>query len=93
MLLTVDASGAGTAAAAVFVFLLIALFFGSFVFWLVRLAEVCRIPDYQYRAVGTEKSTWVLVVIFAGIVGALVWQFSRRREVLDAYPSESPPGI
>ncbi len=54
------------------------------VFWIVKLIEVVRIPEDQFRAAGTEKVTWVLVVALAGGIGALIWQFARRRDVLDA---------
>jgi len=64
------------------------------VFWVLKLIEVVRIPDQQFRAVGTDKSTWVIVVAVAQIVGALIWQFAKRAEVLGAagrVPSP-PPG-
>jgi hypothetical protein len=50
----------------------------------VALVEVARIPDHQYRAAGTEKVVWVLVVALVGIIGALVWLFSTRNRVLAA---------
>ena len=27
------------------------------VYWIVTLVRVCKIPDYQYRAAGTDKTT------------------------------------
>ncbi len=54
------------------------------VFWIFRLIEVCRIPDVQFRAAGTEKVMWVIVIALTGVIGALIWQFSRRRDVLDS---------
>lgn len=54
------------------------------VVWILMIIEVCRLPDGQYRAVGTEKVTWVIVVAVCGFVGALVWYFSKRAEVLAA---------
>ena len=63
-------------------------FFGAaiagFVFWILKLVEVVRIPDHQYVAAGTEKVTWVLVVVLAQIIGALIWHFAKRNEVLGA---------
>ncbi len=53
-------------------------------FWVMKLLEVVRIPEDQYRAAGTEKTTWVVVVAVAQAIGALVWHFAKRREVLDA---------
>jgi multisubunit Na+/H+ antiporter MnhF subunit len=63
-------------------------FFGvwiaAFVYWIVTLVRVCKIPDHQYRIVGTEKITWVLVVALAGIIGALIWRFAKQDSVLAA---------
>lgn len=54
------------------------------VYWIVTLVRVCKIPDYQYRAAGTDKTTWVLIVALLGFVGALVWRFAKRDVVLAA---------
>lgn len=70
------------------------LMIAGVVFWVVKLVEVIRIPDYQYRAVGTDKTTWIIVVAVAQIIGALIWQFAKRTDVLAAagrVPSP-PPG-
>ncbi len=64
---------------------------GGIVFWIVKLVEVLRIPDHQYQAAGTEQLTWVLVVVLAGIVGALIWQFAKRSDVLAAAGWPPPP--
>ena len=66
----------------------------AMVFWIIKVLEVARIPEHQYRAVGTEKLTWLLVVALAGAIGALIWHFARRRDVLaatDRVPL-APPG-
>jgi hypothetical protein len=64
------------------------LFFGlwiaAFVYWIVALVEVVRLPDQQFRAAGTDKTVWVLVVVLAQIIGALIWRFAKRNEVLAA---------
>jgi Protein of unknown function (DUF2510) len=78
-----------------FVFL---TFFGlwafAFVFWVLKIVEVARIPDAQYRAAHTDKLTWVLVVVIAGVIGALIWQLVKRGEVLAAAGAIplAPPG-
>ncbi|HEV7526848.1 MAG TPA: DUF2510 domain-containing protein [Acidimicrobiia bacterium] len=74
------------------------MFFGfwifSLVFWILKIVEVVRIPDHQYRAAYADKVTWVLVVAIAGVIGALVWQFAKRAEVLAAAGRipQAPPG-
>ena len=66
---------------------------GGLVFWIFKIVEVTRIPEYQYQAAGTEKITWVVVVALAQAIGALIWHFAKRRSVLDAagrMPSVAP---
>ena len=75
--------GAGVAFL-VFFGLIMLLSIGGTVYWIIKLVEVARIREDQFRAAGTEKVTWILVVVLAGIIGALIWQFARRRDVLDA---------
>jgi hypothetical protein len=87
----VTASAAGAGFVVVFFLLFFGVWIAAFVFWIIRLVEVCRIPDHQYRAVGSEKVTWVLVLALVGAIGALIWQFSRRREVLAASGLPPPP--
>jgi hypothetical protein len=74
--------------------LFIGLWLGSIVYWIVALVQVCRIPDYQYRVAGTEKTTWILVVALAQIIGALIWLFAKRKAVLAAAGRSlpTPPG-
>jgi hypothetical protein len=64
------------------------VFFGAMiaglVFWIMKIVEICQIPDPQYRAAGTDKTTWVLVVVLVGVIGALIWQFAKREDVLRA---------
>ena len=67
-----------------FLLLFFGLWLAAIVYWIVALVEVCRLPDQQFRAVGTEKLTWVLIVVLAGIIGALIWRFAKRAEVLAA---------
>ena len=76
-----------------------AVFFGLFlvvwlvatVFWIVTIVEVCKIPDYQYRAAGTEKLTWILVVVLTQVIGALIWRFAKRNDVQNAAGRLPPP--
>lgn len=61
-----------------------ALSVAGFVYWIVALVEVVRIPEHQFRAAGAEKTVWVVVVVLAQIVGALIWRFAKRKEVAAA---------
>jgi hypothetical protein len=86
-----EVTGAGVGALVV---LMILIWLGALVGWIVALVEVARIPDHQYRAAGTEKIAWVLVVALVGIIGALIWWLGPRPRVLDAAGQlpAPPPG-
>ena len=60
------------------------------IFWIVTLIEVIRIPDLKFRAVGADKTTWVVIVGLVGFVGSIIWWASKRREV-KAAPAIPPP--
>lgn len=74
--------------------LFVGLWVAALAYWIVALIEIVRIPDYQFRAAGSEKVMWILVVVLAGIIGALVWRFARRNDVRAAagYVPPPPPG-
>ena len=82
--------------AAVFVILAVLFFslcIAGVVFWIIKIIEIVQLPEDQFRAAGTEKVTWILVVALAGIIGALIWQLARRSDVLAAagrLPSPRP---
>lgn len=67
-----------------FMFLVFLLVVPMQILWIFMLIEVCRLPDAQFRAAGTEKVTWIVVVAIVGFIGALIWFFAKRKEVLAA---------
>jgi Protein of unknown function (DUF2510) len=86
--------GAGAGLGAFFLLVWLALMaaaIGGLVFWIISLVEVIKIPDHQFRVAGTEKLTWTLVVALAGWIGALIWRFSVRNNVLAAAGQVPPP--
>jgi hypothetical protein len=72
-------------------FVFFAIWIAAFVYWIVVIVEVSKIPDWQFRAVGSEKIVWLLIVILAGIIGALVWRFAKRDEVVRGAHLVPPP--
>ena len=77
-----------------FFLIFIAVWLATLVFWIAKIIEVARIPEVQYRAARTDKTMWVIVVVVAQVIGALVWQFAKRGDVLRAagrFPAP-PPG-
>lgn len=71
--------------------------FGIFVFavattacWIYAFVEVVRIPAWQFYAAGSNKALWVCTVFFLGIIGASLWLFLKRTQVLDAADATPP---
>jgi hypothetical protein len=90
-------TGGSAVGAGAFVLIFVAFFalwLGTMAFWIVKLVEVIKIPDHQYRAAGTDKTTWLLIVVLAGLIGALIWQLAKRNDVVQAagYMPLPPPG-
>lgn len=56
------------------------------VYWIFKIVEVARLADSQFRASGSEKTNWILIVVLAGVIGALIWQFSGVRKRVKAAP-------
>jgi len=84
----------GGAASALFFSAIFALVIGLNAVWIVALVEIARLPDAQFRAARTEKTTWVIVVVLTGVIGAAIWWAGKRREVREAVPllALPPPG-
>ena len=70
-------------------------FFGlwvfAIVFWIMKIVEIARIPEDQFRAAHSEKVSWILIVVLAGVIGAVIWQFAKRDAVLAAQRPMLPP--
>ena len=76
---TVEAGLAGS-----LLFIVVGL--GGLAVWVYALIDVIRTPDDQYRA-GTQL-VWILVVLFATIVGALIYlAIGRPRQRADGHSS------
>jgi hypothetical protein len=73
-----------------FALLFLAIWVAAVVFWIVVIVEVAKIPDLQFRAAGSEKIVWLLIVILGGIIGSLVWRFAKRDDVV-RYAGAVPP--
>lgn len=59
---------------------------GGLVLWIMALVEVVKYPDPVFRAAGTEKTTWVLIIVLAGSIGALIYWFGPRKKLKAAEP-------
>ena len=65
-----------------FFLLFVGFWVGSFILWIWGIVDVARIPDHQFKAAGTEKIMWVLIVVLVGGIGTIIWYFAKRKDVL-----------
>jgi hypothetical protein len=70
-----------TAAGIVFL-LIFAVAIAGFVFWIWALVDAIRWPDHVYKAAGSEKVVWVLVVGLVGWIGGLIYWFVIRDKLV-----------
>lgn len=91
------ASNAGDVAAAGFavVFIILILLFqvviwglaiAGLVFWIFMLIDVVQRENWEHE---NDRVTWVLVVVLAGAIGALIYYFSVRKKLGPANQSHS----
>jgi H+/Cl- antiporter ClcA len=69
----------------------LAVWVGFLVVLIVSLVQVVRIPDHQFRAAGSEKVTWILLVVLLNPVGGLIWLLSKRKKLRAARGVIPPP--
>jgi Protein of unknown function (DUF2510) len=78
-----------TAAGIVF-FLLFAVTIAGFVFWVYALVDSIRWPDHVYKAAGSEKVLWVIIVGLAGWIGGLIYWFVIRDKLVTFQNQPNP---
>jgi uncharacterized membrane-anchored protein len=67
-------SAGGGVVACVFTALFAVLALAAFAFWIWMLIDaITRIPSE-----GNTKLIWILVIIFTGVIGALIYYFVQR---------------
>jgi hypothetical protein len=71
-----------------------ALMIGLVIWWIMAIVEIVKLPDYAFKAAGSDRTTWILVVVLAGQIGALIWYFTKRTDVIAAskLPAATPAG-
>lgn len=60
---------------------LVAVGIACFVFWIMSLVDIARRPDWQFKAAGLEKVTWLVLVALIQFFGIIYWFAIRRRVV------------
>ncbi len=79
-------TGAVGAGVAVFFILIIIVFqlviwglvIAGLVFWIFMLVDVVQRENWEHE---NDKTTWILVVVLAGAIGALIYYFTVRKKL------------
>lgn len=50
----------------------------AFVWWLVALIEVVRVPSTQWEAAGQSQLVHIVLMALLGVLGTLVYWFTAR---------------
>ncbi len=60
--------------------LFVSVFVFAIVFWLWMLIDCLKRPDDKFKIGGNNaKLIWILVIIFTGLIGALIYYFLIKR--------------
>lgn len=83
------------------VLIVLALGLAALVFWIWAIVDVVKVPDDSMFKAG-NKLIWVLVIVFAGVVGAIIYlvvgrpepggQATRPTPIDPNQPPPPPPG-
>jgi hypothetical protein len=61
------------AASLLFLLVLVVPFLAAFVWWLVMLIDALKIPDATWAAAGESKILYVLLMVFVGLIGTILY--------------------
>lgn len=72
---------------------IIVFVFGSLGVWAWGLVDVLKHSEQEWRAIGQDRTTWMLVIMFAGVLGAAAYVLAVRpkwRQLALAGPPVQP---
>jgi Phospholipase_D-nuclease N-terminal len=74
-----------------FFILIFVIGIGAFVVWILALVDAAKVPDdSMYRA--GNKLTWILVIVLAGVIGAIIYYaVGRPSAETRTYAASRPP--
>lgn len=61
--------------------LVLAISVGMFAWWLVMLIEALRVPAVRWNAAGQSQLLYVLLMVFLGVIGTLVYVLVPRPQL------------
>ncbi|RJS45943.1 PLDc N-terminal domain-containing protein [Nocardioides cavernaquae] len=64
--------------AAVFVLVLLVLMLAFFVWWVLMLIDALKVSDATWSAAGESKILYVLLMVFLGVIGTILYVVIAR---------------
>ena len=55
-----------------------AIAIAGFVFWIWSLVDAIQRPDSEWEQAGQNKLVWILVLIFIGFIGSIIYLLVAR---------------
>jgi len=77
-------------AAGILFLLIFAVVTAGFVFWIYALVDSIRWPDHVYKAAGSDKVLWVVVVGLVGWIGGIIYWFVIRDKLVALQNQPNP---
>jgi DMSO reductase anchor subunit len=62
----------------IFFLLFGAIAIAGFVFWIWSLVDAIQRPDSEWEQAGQNKLVWILVLIFIGFIGSIIYLLVAR---------------
>ena len=62
----------------IFFLLFGAIAIAGFVFWIWSLVDAIQRPDAEWEQAGQNKLVWILVLIFIGFIGSIIYLLVAR---------------
>lgn len=62
----------------IFFLLFGAIAIAGFVFWIWSLVDAIQRPDAEWEQAGQNKLVWILVLIFVGFIGSIIYLLVAR---------------
>ena len=59
------------------------------VWWLIVLVEALRVPDQSWTVAGQNKILWVLLMVFLGVLGTILYVLIARPALVQGTPSSA----
>ena len=65
-------------ALSIFGILVVGVLLAATAFWIFTLVDSLQIPDHTWQAAGQNKLLWILLIVFLGFLGSILYMVIPR---------------